>query len=165
MWTLPDPGIEPVSPALKPDSLPLSHQGSPREHILTGIMVNWNNMQGRMTCLGNTWQPCYHGWPGRRRGQGSWGWSSVFMVKELGFSLESTLTWCPFYLTISSGLQGRCVWGACNLWKSLSLHEVLQLFGQRLNWLPVQRGDARGCKGKDRELGNWIQVWPLVIDE
>ena len=21
------------------------------------------------------------------------------------------------------------------------------------------------CKGKDRELGNWIQVWPLVIDE
>ena len=118
MWTLPDPGIEPVSLALKPDSLPLSHQGSPREHILRGIMVNWNNMQGRMTCLGKTWQPCYHGWPGRRRGQGSWGWSSVFMVKGLGFSLESPLTWCPFYLIISSGLQSRCVWGAWNLWKS-----------------------------------------------
>ena len=49
MWNLPDLGIEPVSPALEPDSLPLSHQGSPREHIVRGIMVNWNNMQGRMT--------------------------------------------------------------------------------------------------------------------
>ena len=26
---LPDPGIEPVAPALQVDSLPLSHQGSP----------------------------------------------------------------------------------------------------------------------------------------
>ena len=26
---LPDPGIEPLSPALQADSLPLSHQGSP----------------------------------------------------------------------------------------------------------------------------------------
>ena len=26
---LPDPGIEPTSPALRVDSLPLSHQGSP----------------------------------------------------------------------------------------------------------------------------------------
>ena len=28
-WGLPDPGIEPRSPALQADSLPLSHQGSP----------------------------------------------------------------------------------------------------------------------------------------
>ena len=30
---LPDPGIEPGSPALQADSLPLSHQGSPRDCI------------------------------------------------------------------------------------------------------------------------------------
>ena len=29
---LPDPGIEPASPALQVDSLLLSHQGSPRIH-------------------------------------------------------------------------------------------------------------------------------------
>ena len=28
-WDLPDPGIEPVSPALQADSLPLNFQGSP----------------------------------------------------------------------------------------------------------------------------------------
>ena len=31
---LPDPGIEPVSPALQADSLPLSHQGSPYDKHL-----------------------------------------------------------------------------------------------------------------------------------
>ena len=30
---LPDPGIEPVSSALKANSLPLSHQGSPKKAI------------------------------------------------------------------------------------------------------------------------------------
>ena len=31
---LPNPGIEPVSPALQADSLPLSHLGSPNIHII-----------------------------------------------------------------------------------------------------------------------------------
>ena len=30
---LPDPGMEPGSPALQADSLPLGHQGSPMEHL------------------------------------------------------------------------------------------------------------------------------------
>ena len=34
---LPDPGIEPGSPALQVDSLPLSHQGSPRNALLIHI--------------------------------------------------------------------------------------------------------------------------------
>ena len=32
---LPDSGMEPVSPALQADSLPLSHQGSPKHVILS----------------------------------------------------------------------------------------------------------------------------------
>ena len=31
---LPDPRIEPASPALQADSLPLSHQGSPLNHMV-----------------------------------------------------------------------------------------------------------------------------------
>ena len=34
MWNLPKPGLEPVSPALAGDSLPLSHQGSPKVRFL-----------------------------------------------------------------------------------------------------------------------------------
>ena len=32
MWDLPASGVEPLSPALQADSLPLSHQGSPSPH-------------------------------------------------------------------------------------------------------------------------------------
>ena len=32
---LPDPGIEPMSPALQVDTLPLSHQGSPKKTLLS----------------------------------------------------------------------------------------------------------------------------------
>ena len=45
---LPDPGIEPVSPALQVDSLPLSHQGSPNKYaifISNGIRVPNRNWQ------------------------------------------------------------------------------------------------------------------------
>ena len=44
---LPDPGIEPASPALQADSLPLSHQGSPeypiptRKIALSSLMEKW----------------------------------------------------------------------------------------------------------------------------
>ena len=38
---LPDAGIEPVSPALQADSLPLSHQGSSRGRLL--VNFNWHN--------------------------------------------------------------------------------------------------------------------------
>ena len=34
---LPDPGIEPMSPALQADSLPLSHQGSP----VANLQISW----------------------------------------------------------------------------------------------------------------------------
>ena len=34
---LPDPGTEPVSPALAVNSLPLSHQGSPLQRLLTSL--------------------------------------------------------------------------------------------------------------------------------
>ena len=38
MWDLPGLGIEPVSPALEGDSLPLSHQGSPV------LNLNWSKI-------------------------------------------------------------------------------------------------------------------------
>ena len=34
---LPDPGIEPVSPTLQADSLPLNHQGSPLQGCYIGL--------------------------------------------------------------------------------------------------------------------------------
>ena len=37
MWTLPGPGIEPVSLALQADSLPLDHQGSPAACFLVSL--------------------------------------------------------------------------------------------------------------------------------
>ena len=33
MWDLPGPGVEPMSPVLQANSLPLSHQGSPDEAV------------------------------------------------------------------------------------------------------------------------------------
>ena len=42
---LPNPGIEPMSPALQADSLLLSHQGSPRERILLGRNRNRGKSQ------------------------------------------------------------------------------------------------------------------------
>ena len=36
---LPDPGIEPASPALQADSLPLSHQGSPFIQVNPGLIT------------------------------------------------------------------------------------------------------------------------------
>ena len=38
---LPDPGIEPVSPTLQADSLPLSHQGSPPQGCYTSLNLKW----------------------------------------------------------------------------------------------------------------------------
>ena len=38
-WDLPDPGIEPRSHALQADSLPLSHQETPREKQLCAIVI------------------------------------------------------------------------------------------------------------------------------
>ena len=52
---LPDPGIEPVSPALQVDSLPLSHQGSPNKYaifISNGICVPNRNWQVSMPIWG-----------------------------------------------------------------------------------------------------------------
>ena len=39
-WDLPDPGIEPMSPALQVDSLPPSHQGSPNYIIASLNLYN-----------------------------------------------------------------------------------------------------------------------------
>ena len=36
---LPDPGIELTSPALQEDSLPLSHQGSPKGYLATALFL------------------------------------------------------------------------------------------------------------------------------
>ena len=41
---LPNPGMEPVSPALQADSLPLSHQGST---MLFNLRVNWDEKQNK----------------------------------------------------------------------------------------------------------------------
>ena len=38
---LPDPRIEPVSPALQTDSLPLSHQGNPTAELRVSYQVTW----------------------------------------------------------------------------------------------------------------------------
>ena len=36
---LPNPGIEPTSPALQADSLPLSHRGSPRRFLCVCVLA------------------------------------------------------------------------------------------------------------------------------
>ena len=47
----PDPGIKPTSPALQANSLPLSHQGSPR--IITGFLKKGLSvsMKWRLSCV------------------------------------------------------------------------------------------------------------------
>ena len=56
---LPNLGIEPMSPALQADSLPLSHQGSPvgREHHRTDHMLVWKRGPA---CLAHVWVPSIH---------------------------------------------------------------------------------------------------------
>lgn len=94
----------------------------------------------------------------------------VFSIygKGIRFLPWINLILAPFYLTVSSGLQSRCVCGGGQTTcESLSSHEVLQLFRQRLNWLPVQRGDARECKRpRIRKLDSgrapgyrWVTLW------
>ena len=40
---LPDPGIQPTSPTLQEDSLPLSHHGSPKGTLQTVLQISrWN---------------------------------------------------------------------------------------------------------------------------
>ena len=52
---LPDPGIEPVSPALQVDSLPLSHQGSPKWAVGCGQRIGlqaWSHFSQAECCCG-----------------------------------------------------------------------------------------------------------------
>ena len=63
---LPHPGIEPGSPALQSDSLPLSHQGSPRLGLSRLFLLSAQVRSRR-----RQWQPTPVFLPGESQGRGS----------------------------------------------------------------------------------------------
>ena len=120
----PNPGMEPRSPVLQADSLPLSHQGSP--HIISSST--------KYISLGHPWGPgvptIYQGYiPGKRP---AWALEIVEYSYHFSFSLFLGKSWIcfvlfPFYFPCFASLNIlACILYRLNLW-------VINIFTLLLN--------------------------------
>ena len=97
---LPDPGIEPASPAWQADSLPLNHQGGPscaerRGNVLSEDLEHLGfNLQGVPWWL--------TAWARHAAGEPSRGWVLKATLRSLGFILQAVQ---KYYRVLSRGLK------------------------------------------------------------
>ena len=87
---LPNPGMEPLSPALQVDSLPLSHQTI---HSLNKVIGDWKLRSQRVTSIWKYW------------------WSFYF-----GDSCNWRSKWQPTPVLLPGESQGRGSLVGCHLW-------------------------------------------------
>ena len=85
---LPDPGIEPKSPALQADSLPSESPGNPKNtwvgnlSLLQGIFPTQESNWGLLHCRQILYQLSYQGSPPWARGRANWGLGWEGQVKS-----------------------------------------------------------------------------------